>query len=95
MQHTFDVLCHGEIDDDMKINFHTFRMGDVEDVDIYIAQPIYEWQQTEKGRWVMENAHDLTYHTTSDIAYMGYQVVIRGSISDPRKVTEYLLKWGN
>ena len=41
------------------IKLHQFRMGDVEDIDIYIAQPIYEWQQTEKGQWCMLNASDI------------------------------------
>jgi len=79
----------------VKINFHTFTMGDVDDVEIYAAQPIYEWQQTDKGRWVMENAHDLTYHTRPDESMWGHRVVIRGEISDPRKVTEYYLRWPN
>jgi hypothetical protein len=77
----------------VKINFFTFTMGDVEDVDVYAAQPIHEWQQTEQGRWVMENAHDLTYHTMPDLATYGHKVVIRGEIMDPRKVTEYYLRW--
>jgi len=70
-------------------------MGDVEDVEIYAAQPIYEWQQTDHGRWVMENAHNLTFHTTPDLAMYGHKIVIRGEINDPRKVTEYYLRWPN
>jgi len=77
----------------MKITFHRFSMGDVEDVDIYVAQPIYEWQQTEQGRWVMEHAHDLTYHTQPDQNYWGYDVIIRGEITDGPRLTEYLLKY--
>ena len=70
-------------------------MGDVDDVEIYAAQPIYEWQQTDHGRWVMENAHDLTYHTMQDYSLMGHRIVIRGDLTDPRKVTEYYLRWPN
>ena len=29
---------------------HTIRMGDVEDPDLMIAQPIWEWQQTDAGK---------------------------------------------
>jgi hypothetical protein len=79
----------------VKINFHTFTMGDVDDVEIYAAQPIYEWQQTEHGKWVMENAHNLTFHTNPDEHTWGHRVVIRGEINDPRKVTEYYLRWPN
>lgn len=77
----------------MKITFHTFRMGDVDDVDVYAAQPIYEWQQTDHGRWVMENAYDLKYYTQPDAAYWGHLVAIRGEIKDPKKLTEYFLRW--
>lgn len=31
-------------------------MGDVDDPEIYAAQPLWEWQQTEAGKWVMKNA---------------------------------------
>jgi hypothetical protein len=70
-------------------------MGDVDDIDIYVAQPIYEWQQTEQGRWVMENAHNLTYVTQPDDVNWGHSIVIRGEINDPHKVTEYFLRWSN
>ena len=33
-----------------EINVHEILMGDVEDPDLMIAAPIYEWQQTEAGR---------------------------------------------
>lgn len=68
-------------------------MGDVEDVDIYVAEPIYRWQQTEQGRWVMEHGHSLTYHTQIDSMNWGYDVVIRGEINDPKRITEYFLRW--
>jgi hypothetical protein len=41
----------------VKVTVHEFTINDsVDDPEIYVAQPIYEWQQTEAGRWVMENA---------------------------------------
>lgn len=35
---------------------HTINMGDVEDPDLMVAQPIHEWQESEAGKWVMEHA---------------------------------------
>jgi hypothetical protein len=35
---------------------HRFRMGDVEDAQLYAAGPIIMWQQSEAGAWVMEQA---------------------------------------
>ena len=68
-------------------------MGDVEDPDIYAAEPISRWQQTEHGQWVMENAHNLTYYQQPDAIQWGYRFVIRGELNDPRKITEYFLRW--
>ena len=73
--------------------FHSFTMGDVDDIDIYVAQPIYEWQQTDHGKWVMENAQDLAYYTSPDHNTFGHRITIRGELED-KKATEYYLKWG-
>lgn len=77
----------------MKIAFYRFNMPDCEDPDVMLAEPVWQWQQTDHGRWVIENARDLTYHHCHDVNYWGYDVVIRGDISDPRKITEYFLRW--
>ncbi len=78
----------------MILEFHSFNMGDVDDVDIYVAEPIYKWQQTEQGRWVMEHAQDLMYHTAADPNTFGYRVSIRGKIESGPELTAYLLKYG-
>ena len=70
---------------------HEFKMGDVEDIDIYVAQPIYEWQQTPHGKWCMEKATDLEYHTTIDHMIMGHRIVITGYLSG-KHATFYALK---
>jgi hypothetical protein len=77
----------------VKVIFHCFTMGDVDDVDIYVAEPIYQWQQTEQGKWVMEHAQDLTYHTAADPNTFGYRVSIHGEIAEGPRLTEYLLKY--
>lgn len=35
---------------------HEFSVGDVDDPDLYAAHPLWEWQQSAAGTWVMENA---------------------------------------
>jgi hypothetical protein len=72
---------------------HEFVMGDVEDPDLYAAQPIYEWQQSEAGQWVMEHAVDKPFwHRISDPHYYGltYYIVARLSEQDQ---TYWTLKW--
>lgn len=70
---------------------HRFTMGDVDDVEIYVASPIYEWQQTEHGRWVMRHGRDPQYHINIDPISYGYQVIITAHIT-PKRWTEYILR---
>lgn len=76
-----------------KILFHSFRMGDVDDPEIYAAQPIWEWQQTEAGKWVMEHCKDPTYSIGPDGQSWGHRVRIYGEVED-HHATFYQLRWG-
>lgn len=64
-----------------KYVLHEFIMGDVEDPEIFCAEPIYQWQQTPAGKWCMEKATDPTYNITPDPVTMGYRVIITGYLS--------------
>jgi hypothetical protein len=75
-----------------RLALHSFRMGDVDDVEIYVAQPIYEWQQTPQGRWCMANATNLHYLTGFDPDGFGYKITITGDLED-KLATEFLLQW--
>jgi len=44
---------------------HEITMGDVEDPDLWAAEPIYEWQQTKAGKFIMEHAEDKPYWISS------------------------------
>ena len=50
---------------------HEIRMGDVEDPDLFVASPIYEWQQTPPGKFIMENAVEAPYWISS-VDYSSY-----------------------
>lgn len=71
---------------------HQFRMGDCEDPDLYMAQPLHEWQQTEQGQWVMRHGRDPFWTTQVDYASYGYRVAIWAWI-EPRRWTEWCLRW--
>jgi hypothetical protein len=62
-----------------KINFHSFGMGDVEDPELYAAQPLYEWQQTEQGQWVMEHCSDPRYIVRPDDHNWGHKSIVYGA----------------
>ena len=70
-----------------------FPMGDVEDPDLYAAQPLYEWQQTEAGQWVMEHAVETPFwHRMVNPYTFGhtYYIIARFKEQDH---TYWALKW--
>lgn len=72
---------------------HEFTMGDCEDPYLYAAQPIYEWQQTEHGKWVMENVVEPpVFHIQPDARTFGQRVVITGKLN-PEAETYFRLKY--
>jgi hypothetical protein len=75
-----------------EITVHTIYMSDVEDPDLMVAQPIWEWQQTEKGKWVMENTVDPSWHRVMNVYTFGYDYHIRAKFT-PEQITFYRLKF--
>ncbi len=73
---------------------HSILMGDVEDHDIFVADPIWKWQQTESGKFVMEHAVDKPYwHRTIDYNTYGHRYDIVARLSEQNE-TFWRLKWG-
>jgi len=76
-----------------KVRVHAFNMGDVEDPEIYAGLAIYDWQQTEQGRFIMKHGHDHMYTTAVDHNTYGYRCVITCEL-ESKKLSEYYLRWG-
>jgi len=78
-----------------KVLVHAFTLGDVEDPAIYAAQPIYEWQQTEAGKWVMEHScPEPQWLTGFNTTSYGYHVRIIAQFSE-QDATYFHLKYGH
>lgn len=73
---------------------HKLRLGDVEDPEIYMGAAWYDFSQTEKGKWIVDNCYDLVYTQHIDHQSWGYAYNISGKITE-EKWTYFLLKWGN
>ena len=74
---------------------HAFPMGDVEDPDLDAAQPLYEWQETEAGVWVMEHAADKPYWVRRTDTYnYGFRYYIFARLTESDQVY-WQLRWGN
>lgn len=72
---------------------HKIRMGDVEDPDLFVAQPIYEWQQTEKGKYIMENSKpEPMWLRCINPGTYGYDYTIKAYLT-PEQLTYYRLKY--
>lgn len=76
-----------------KIRAHKFNMGDVEDPQLYAGFGIHTWQQTDKGKFIMEHGKNHEFHTQLDHSIYGYLCVITCEI-ESKKLSEYYLRWG-
>lgn len=87
-------LIGDRVEEAKTVVVHKFTMGDVEDPDLYAAQPLSEWEHSEQGQWVMKNACDTpTWYREADTVSFGYKYVIRAKFMGPA-LTEWLLKHG-
>ncbi len=88
------VLVGDRVEEVKTIVVHEFSMGDVEDPDLYAAQPLHEWEKSEQGQWIMRNACDTpTWHRIADQVTYGYRYRITAKLMGPA-LTEWLLKYG-
>jgi hypothetical protein len=72
---------------------HQFRMGDVEDPDLWAGQNLYEWQQSPAGQWCMSNAVETPYWTRHmDVSTYGYLYKIMARFSE-QNITYFNLKF--
>jgi len=92
---TYDTMViNGKAHRIYKIVVHRFRMGDVEDPDLYAGEPLWKWQQSEMGQWIMERAVDTPeWHRRADMMQYGYEYAIIAKLKDI-DYTFWALKWG-
>jgi hypothetical protein len=76
-----------------KVVVHKFDLSDVDDPDIYAAGPIYDWERSEAGQFVMKHAVDTPeWHRHMDPMWMGYRYVITAEL-EKKKHSEFYLKF--
>ena len=78
-----------------KVIVHRFQMGDVEDPDLYAAQPLLDWQNSEMGKFVMEKSVETPiWHRQHDQFNYGYQFAVEAFLKGA-DYSFWVLKWGN
>lgn len=77
-----------------KVIVHQFTISDTDDPEIYAAEPIMRWQESDSGKFVM--AHSITvpvFHKQLSYPTLGYQYAITAEL-EKRKYSEFLLRFG-
>ena len=77
-----------------KVPVHTFNVSDVDDPDLYAAQPLWEWQASEMGKWVMEKSIEVPmWHRVMEPMSYHYRYAVTAFLKD-EDYTYWCLKWG-
>ena len=77
-----------------KVVVHKFNMGDVEDPDLFAAEPLWKWQESEQGKFVMEHAIEVpVWHRQLDAVTYGHLYIIVAEL-EAKKLSEFYLRWG-
>ena len=88
------MIIDDRVEEVREIIVHEFTMGDVEDPDLYAAEPLWKWQQSEEGQWIMSHAVETpSWHRIPDQLQYGYRFEVRAKLSGAR-LTEYMLRHG-
>jgi hypothetical protein len=83
------------VDEIHKVVVHKFDLSDVDDPDIYAAGPMFEWERSEAGQFVMQHAIDKPeWHRHMDPMWMGYRYIIMAEL-ESKKLSEFYLRWGS
>ena len=86
------MIINDRVEEVREIVVHEFTMGDVDDPDLYAAEPLWQWQQSEEGQWIMTHALETpSWYRIPDQLQYGYQFQVRAKLSGAR-LTEYLLR---
>jgi hypothetical protein len=76
-----------------KIVVHKFSMGDVEDPDLYAAEPLLQWQNSPAGEYVMKHAIETPiWHRQADPINWGHQYIIVAEL-EKKKLSEFYLRF--
>ena len=79
--------------DYIETRVHQFRVSDAEDTDIYAAHPFWEFEQSEKGKWIIANSIETPiWHRHVDHTLFGYIYYITAKLPK-EKYTFFKLKF--
>jgi hypothetical protein len=87
------MIIDDQVEEVREIVVHEFMMGDVDDPDLYAGEPLWKWQQSEIGQWVMEHAVETPFwHRIVDPTSFGYKYCVVARLKEQDQ-TYWALKW--
>lgn len=78
----------------IEVDCKEILIGDVEDPDFMITLPIYKWQQTDAGKYIMKHSDPTprwVRHAAGNDLF-GHRYIIKGYLTD-KQVTYWNLKY--
>jgi len=76
-----------------RVVVHRFKIGDVDDPDVYAGEKLWAWQSSEEGQWVMEHSIQTPeWKRQIDIASYCYDYAIIATLAE-KEYGYYLLRW--
>ena len=74
---------------------HTIRLGDVEDPELYAAQPLSDFLKTEKGQWLEQHSKEqMIYNVGPCPETYGWRVWVSAFLEE-EDLTYFQLRWSN
>ena len=89
------IIIDSQVQEVTEVKVFEFTIGDVDDPELYAADPLWKWQNSDQGRWVMKNALETpSWHPFQEPMTYGFRYIVTAKLTGP-KLTEWLLKYGN
>jgi hypothetical protein len=75
------------------VTVHSFILSDVDDPEVYAAEPLYKWQISEKGQWIMKNSTTTpTWYITPLADLYSHTCIVKATLSE-KNYTYWKLKY--
>jgi hypothetical protein len=86
-------IINDQVHEIHNIIVHQFTVSDVDDPDLFAAEPLLEWQNSEYGIWIMNHCVETpVWHRHADPATYGYKYRVSAKLL-AKDYTFWCLKW--
>jgi hypothetical protein len=88
-------LVENRVEKIYKVVVHEFLVADSEDPVLYAAHPLWEWEQTDIGKWVTEHAAETpVWHRQMEPQTLSHRFRIEAKLKE-KDYTFWCLKWAD